>query len=116
MTARGLLLGGTLRVMAPQEITISDISRVADLSRLAFDEKTMQGYREDLLHILQHVDALSGVDIKDVEPMARPHDGVNRLDEDEPEPALDRETVLDMAPDVEFPFLAVPKVFEENGD
>ena len=61
-------------------------------------------------------EVLSGVDIKDVEPMARPHDAVNRLDEDEPEPPLDRETVLDMAPDVEFPFLAVPKVFQEDGD
>ena len=115
MSGRGFLLGGTLRVMAPQEITIRDISRVAELSRLALEEAALEAYREDLLQILQHVNALSNADIDDVEPMARPHDVTNRLDKDEPEPALDRDQLLELAPDVEFPFLAVPKVLEEGG-
>ena len=88
---------------------------MARLSRLDLDEKTLLTFGKDLLQILQHMETLADIDTEEVEPMARPHDAVNRLDEDEPEPPLQRETLLQLAPEVEFPFISVPKVLQEGG-
>ncbi|MCH2161959.1 MAG: Asp-tRNA(Asn)/Glu-tRNA(Gln) amidotransferase subunit GatC [Phycisphaerales bacterium] len=98
-----------------QKPTIAEIARVAHLSRLALDEATLTALRGDLLQILGHVEAISSLDVEGVEPMSRPHPTVNRLDPDIPGPALDRSVLLALAPAVEGPFLAVPKVLAEGG-
>ena len=98
-----------------QKPTTSEIARVALLSRLALDEPALEALRGDLLQILGHVEAITSLDVEGVEPMPRPHPAVNRLDPDEPGPSLDRETLLNLAPSVEGPYLAVPKVLAEGG-
>ena len=95
--------------------TLDDVARVARLSRLALDEAGIAAAKADLTAILGHVAALGTLDVEGVEPMARPHDQVNRLAEDEPGPMLDRRPVLDLAPDVEGDYIAVPKVLGEGG-
>lgn len=95
--------------------TIEDVTRVARLSRLALDEAGLEAARADLTAILGHVAALGTLDVEGVEPMARPHDQVNRLAEDVPGPTLDRRVVLDLAPAVEGDYIAVPKVLGEGG-
>ena len=98
-----------------QKPTLHEIARVAQLSRLALDDDALEALRGDLLQILGHVEAISELDVQGIEPMPRPHPAVNRLDEDVPGPALDRSVLLDLAPSVEGPFLAVPKVLAEGG-
>lgn len=95
--------------------TLADVTRVARLSRLALDDAGLEAARHDLTAILEHVAALGTLDVEGVEPMARPHDQVNRLAEDIPGPTLDRRTVLDLAPAVEGDYIAVPKVLGEGG-
>ena len=51
-----------------------------------------------------------------VEPMAHPLHIVNRLDADEPKPAMDVSDFLRNAPATEGRFLAVPKVLADGGD
>jgi aspartyl-tRNA(Asn)/glutamyl-tRNA(Gln) amidotransferase subunit C len=95
--------------------TLDDVARVARLSRLALDDDGLIAAQADLTAILGHVATLSTLDVDGVEPMARPHDQVNRLAEDEPGPVLDRRVLLDLAPAVEGDFIAVPKVLGEGG-
>ena len=101
--------------MAHKDITIEELERVAQLARLDLDADRLKALGSDLNEILAHVDALAGLDTDDVEPMARPHEAVNRLDADEPEEALPRDLLLEMAPEVTDPYISVPKVLEEGG-
>ncbi len=95
--------------------TLGDVARVARLSRLALDDAGLAAAQADLTAILGHVATLSTLDVEGVEPLARPHEQVNRLAEDEPGPSLDRRVLLDLAPAVEGDFIAVPKVLGEGG-
>ena len=95
--------------------TLADVARVARLSRLALEDDGLVAAQADLTAILGHVATLSTLGVEGVEPMARPHDQVNRLAEDEPGPVLDRRVLLDLAPAVEGDYIAVPKVLGEGG-
>ena len=115
LSVRSCRMKGTLLNMSEQRITPEEIETIARLARLDLSPSALDESREDLLDILKHVKALQTIDTNDVEPMARPHNAVNRLDEDQPQPALDRDILLNMAPQVEKPFIAVPKVLEDGG-
>lgn len=95
--------------------TLEDVRKVARLSRLSIDEAGLEAAKAELTAILAHVAHLGSLDVEGVEPMARPHELVNRLAEDEPGPTLDRKVVLDLAPAVEGDFISVPKVLGEGG-
>ncbi len=56
------------------------------------------------------------MDVEGVEPMAHPLPITNHLDEDVIEPSLPVETLLDLAPMTEGPFLTVPKVIDDAGN
>ncbi len=101
--------------MSDPRITQEEIETIARLARLDLSPEAIEESRQDLLKILDHVGALQNLDTEDVLPMARPHENVNRLDEDVPQSPLDRETILNMAPQAEPPFIAVPKVLEDGG-
>jgi len=83
---------------------------VARLARLHLDEATIESYRTQLTSVLAHIARLGQVDTAGVDPMAHPLDTVNRLDDDEPGPALTVDQVLMNAPAREGDFIAVPKV------
>ena len=106
---------GTLLNMSDPQITKEEIEAIARLARLELSPAALEESREDLLHILGHIEALHTLNTDDVLPMARPHTTVNRLDEDQPQPHLDRDALLKMAPHTEGPFIAVPKVLEDGG-
>ena len=106
---------GTLLNMSDPRITEEEIETIARLARLELSPSALKESREDLLHILGHIEALHSLNTDDVLPMARPHNTVNRLDEDQPQPALERDILLNMAPHIEGPFIAVPKVLEDGG-
>ncbi|MFZ3072213.1 MAG: Asp-tRNA(Asn)/Glu-tRNA(Gln) amidotransferase subunit GatC, partial [Thermodesulfobacteriota bacterium] len=53
-------------------ITKKDVSRVADLARLALTEEESGLYAVQLGRILEHVEKLSELDTKGVPPAARP--------------------------------------------
>ncbi|MGA0871866.1 MAG: Asp-tRNA(Asn)/Glu-tRNA(Gln) amidotransferase subunit GatC, partial [Phycisphaerales bacterium] len=53
------------------------------------------------------------VDCEGVEPMTRPFDASNRLDEDVPGPTIPVATITAAAPASEGPFIAVPKVLAD---
>jgi len=97
------------------DLGLQQVRRTAALARLTLSDEEVSAIHQDLSAILTHIDQLAQVDVEGVEPMASPHGHCSRLHDDDPEAALPRTTVLDMAPAVEGPAISVPKVLE-GGD
>lgn len=93
-----------------QRLSLDEVRHVAKLARLKLSQEQLQQYRRELSSILEHIDKLAELDVKDVQPMAQPHDLTNRLDEDEVTAPMPVDQVLALAPAIEEQFLAVPKV------
>jgi aspartyl-tRNA(Asn)/glutamyl-tRNA(Gln) amidotransferase subunit C len=97
------------------ELSLQQVQHVAVLARLELSEDEAIAIGEDLKAILHHVDRLLEVDVTGVEPMASPHSHCSRLHGDTPEPPLAAETVLDLAPEREGDYIAVPKMLDGGG-
>jgi aspartyl-tRNA(Asn)/glutamyl-tRNA(Gln) amidotransferase subunit C len=95
-----------------ETLSIDEVRHVAKLARLALSDEQLESCRIQLSSVLEHIDMLGRLDLAGVEPMPRPMDAVNRLDEDEVSPPMPVEDLLRNAPAVEDRFLAVPKVLE----
>ena len=93
-----------------QRLSLDEVRHVAKLARLKLSQEQLQQYRRELSSILEHIDKLAELDVKDVQPMAQPHDLTNRLDEDEVAAPMPVDQVLGLDPAIEEQFLAVPKV------
>ncbi|MBT3197111.1 MAG: Asp-tRNA(Asn)/Glu-tRNA(Gln) amidotransferase subunit GatC [Gammaproteobacteria bacterium] len=89
-----------------------EIEKIAHLARLAIDESAIPGYAEDLTGILDLVDQMSAVDTEGVEPLAHPHDAVQRLREDVVTEENQRERLQSNAPQTDSGLFLVPKVIE----
>lgn len=98
----------------------NDVRKLARLARIRLDEEPDREQRvvdellRELREVLGHIDRLQSLDVDGVEPMTRPGGSLNRLDPDTPGPVLDAETLLEAAPLVEGPFIAVPKVLADG--
>ena len=102
------------------ELSSADVRKLARLARIRLaegaveEEQVVARLGGELRDVLGHIDRLQSLDVEGVEPMTRPHGGVNRLDPDEPGPTLDQETLRAAAPASEGPFIAVPKVLADG--
>lgn len=97
------------------QIGPDEVLKVARLSRLEIAESDAPAIAEKLGAVLAYMDGLKSVDVDGVRPMTHPDDEVNRLAEDEPASALDREAFLKIAPETMGPFVRVPKVIDSGG-
>lgn len=100
--------------MAEAELSIDDVRRVALLARLALREDALEGHRDSLRAVLGYVETLRGLNVEGVEPLSHPESIAARLDLDAPRPGLPRESLLAMAPEIDPPFVKVPKVLGES--
>ena len=75
------------------------VTHVARLARLEFDDDGIEAMREALSGILEHVDRIAGLDLEGVEPTSHVVALENVLRPDEPDPSLPREQALEPAPD-----------------
>lgn len=100
---------------APPELSLQQVQHIAALARLALSEDEFVAIGEDLKAILHHVDRLSKVDVSGIEPMSSPQSHCSRLHSDRPQQPLPVETVLNLAPDQEGDYIAVPKVLDGGG-
>lgn len=76
-----------------------DVAHVANLSRLALAPEELERYREELGLILEHASRVQGVDTSGVPALSHPLGSFNVFRSDEVRPSLDREEVLEMAPE-----------------
>lgn len=87
-----------------------DILNLAKLSRLTLSEEDLESVSTHLGNILSHMEALRGLDLKNVEPMTGVENESTVLREDVPVPSLTPEQTFRNAPKVEDDHFVIPKV------
>lgn len=87
-----------------------DVRYVAGLARLELSDEEVAEFQPQLDAIMEHVDALTKLDVDDIDPTAHPAPVFGRMREDVPHPSLPQEAVLQNAPDQAQDQIRVPKV------
>ena len=83
---------------------------MARLARLDLTEDEVDQYTEQLAAVLGHAADIEALDTSGVSPTAHPLPLENVLREDEVRPSLDRDEVLDQAPEAESGRFRVPPI------
>ena len=87
-----------------------DVRYVANLARLELNDEEVATFQPQLEAILQHVVALSKLDVTGIEPTAHAAPVFDRMRDDQPHQSLDPAAVLQNAPDQAQGQIRVPKV------
>ena len=90
----------------------ADVEKIANLARLAIDDREADSYARELSNILDLVEQMNSVDTDGVTPMAHPLHMVQRLRSDEVTESDQREKFQSVAPLTEKGLYLVPKVIE----
>jgi aspartyl-tRNA(Asn)/glutamyl-tRNA(Gln) amidotransferase subunit C len=98
-------------------VTLQDVKRVAELAHLELTPDETRGMLHDLNAILDYVAQLNELDTSSVAPLAQVNelegaDGEGTLRQDAVRPSLDRNAVMNEAPETDQVFFKVPKVIE----
>ncbi|MDR1960163.1 MAG: Asp-tRNA(Asn)/Glu-tRNA(Gln) amidotransferase subunit GatC [Planctomycetaceae bacterium] len=95
-----------------KKITQEDVLKISMLARLNPTPEEAERAAKDLQQVLDYVELLNEVDTRNVEPMTRVIDEVNRLREDENLPGLERLKVMNVAPQSDGECFLVPPVLD----
>lgn len=90
-----------------------DIAKVAKLARLALSEEELAGYGAQLEDILEHAERVSALPTDGVVPTSHPLPMTNAFRPDEVRQSLDRDEVLEQAPQRDGEFFRVPRILGE---
>ncbi|MEM9082894.1 MAG: Asp-tRNA(Asn)/Glu-tRNA(Gln) amidotransferase subunit GatC [Planctomycetota bacterium] len=104
--------------MSHDELALDDVKRVARLARLRLTDEQARRYRVELGAVLKHVEELDQMDLDGVEPMHSPIDApvsMQELADDQPRPSLTGNDLERIAPEMDGPYLRVPKVISGGG-
>lgn len=86
------------------------VSKVAHLARLELTETEKEQFVTQLSSILEYFEQLSELDTDDVAPTTRAIDVSNITRTDQLKSTLEREKLLEVAPDHDGEFYRVPKI------
>ena len=92
------------------KITREEGIYVADLARLDLDDAAIDKFAEQITTILEYIDLLDGLNTEGIEPTSHAISLTNAFRNDEEKEHLDRNLVLENAPDRENGNFIVPKV------
>lgn len=90
----------------------TEIERIAQLARIRIAPEQVAAVADRISDIIGMIDQMQAVDTRDVQPMANPHDAVQRLRPDEVTETDQRELFQTLAPLAEDGLYLVPKVIE----
>ena len=90
-----------------------DIAKVAKLARLALSAEELAGYGAQLEDILEHAERVSALPTDGVAPTSHPLPMTNAFRPDEVRQSLDRDEVLEQAPQRDGEFFRVPRILGE---
>jgi aspartyl-tRNA(Asn)/glutamyl-tRNA(Gln) amidotransferase subunit C len=90
-----------------------DIRYVAKLARIALSDEEIERFSKELTDLLGHVNALAQLDTASVAATAQVVESRNVTREDSVRPCLDREVVLEGAPQRQGGFFRVPRIIAE---
>lgn len=97
------------------KITDLEVRRVAELAALALRDDEVERMARDLDNILNYIDKLNELDVRDVEPMAQvlfASEETATLREDREKPCLSNAEALANAPVSGSGYFKVPRVIE----
>ncbi len=94
-------------------LTLSDVEKIASLSRLSLDEAEKSTVLAELNGIFAMVAQMQAVDTDGVEPMTHPHEAALRLREDRVTETDHAAEYQACAPEVRNRLYIVPQVIEE---
>jgi aspartyl-tRNA(Asn)/glutamyl-tRNA(Gln) amidotransferase subunit C len=96
------------------EITDDTIKHLSQLARLHFSEEEIEKMKEDFARMLEFVDKLKELDVKDIDPLIYMNEE-NTLfwREDVAGGEVSKEEALKNAPDKDSDYFIVPKVLEK---
>lgn len=89
------------------------VKRLAELSKLEFDEASRKVVTKDLERILTMVEKLQEVDVTGVQPLIYMTDEKNILRKDEVKDTVSKEEALLNAPQKDSDYFKVPKVLKK---
>lgn len=91
-------------------ISTSDIQHLASLSSLALADDEVDGLRQDLENIIGYIEQLGELDTSGVEPTYQVTGLENVWREDEVQPGISAEKLLELAPEKQNNQVKVPQV------
>lgn len=86
------------------------VQKVAHLARLQLSADEETQFTTQLNDILDYFEQLSELDVSEVQPTTRAIDVSNVVRVDQLQPYIDRESILEGAPDRDGNFFKVPKI------
>ena len=89
-----------------------DVRYTADLARLSLTDEEVARFQHQFGDILKLVDTLTTLDVEGVEPTAHPAPVLDIIREDEVQAGLQRDQILENAPDNALNQIRVPKVVD----
>ena len=91
-----------------------DIAHVARLARLDLSEEELEGYKAQLADILDHAARVQSLEGDPHVESAHPLGFENAFRDDVIRPSLDRDEVLEQAPESEDGFFVAPPAMEQQ--
>lgn len=80
-----------------------EVKKIAKLARLKLKEEEIEGFSKDLSSIIDYIEILNELDVKDIEPLSHVHDVNNVMRDDiranQSQKVIDK--LIEMAPDKE---------------
>ena len=95
------------------KIDRSLINKLAELSKLEFNEEDAAEIQKNLGNILDLVEKLNEVDTESVEPLIYMNENVDVFREDKVKQVISKEGGLKNAPDKDSDYIKVPKVISK---
>ena len=95
------------------EVNTALVEKLANLSRLKFDDTQKESIKADLQRMIQFVEKLNELDTTGVGPLLHMSDNVNILRADEVKGSIERTEGLKNAPVQDGVFFKVPKVIRK---
>lgn len=87
-----------------------ELEVTAELAHLELNDDELESLGAAVSQVVEYFSLMQSVDVSDLEPTTHVLLDKNRLRSDQPNDAVDREALLDNAPEVEDRFILVPNV------
>ena len=96
-------------------ITKEEIKKISSLAKINITDDELDNYSEQISKILDYMSTLNEVDTSKVEEFSNAlFNSEQLMRDDEIEPSLNRDDILDIAPDSDGVYFKVPKVIKED--
>lgn len=94
-------------------VSIDEVKYIANLAKLNFDEKELEGFTNQFNGILSFFEKLNELDTENVEPLSHPIPNENVFRDDKLIQSIDRVDALKNSPYSTDEFFIVPKVISQ---